>query len=511
LTLGDLAVQSNKLAHELQAAGLRKGDRVGVVLRNHPEFVYALVACSKLGLVAVPVDPRSRGEKLRYFLSFAECASVLTADYVAADNSAAHVLRTIDARVYVLSTPEGRADGLEPPRTWRALNEVLDGPQREDTGQHVDRLGDPFELSYTSGTTGDPKAIVLTYERMPLYLTIPTAFFGYRRDDVPYTGLSLTHGNALVVTLLPALSGAVDHSVLSRRFTKTRLWDVCIEHGCTTWSNLGGIASAIYGEPPSAKDRMHTVRLIVSAGMPRELWEPFEERFRVRVLEWYGTMEGGAFAYNPPGEGPVGSFGKPPAVLEMAIVDEDDQPVPPGTIGELVGRPVGGSAELEYFKNADASARKTHGGWMHTDDMCWRDADGWYYFAHRKEEGGIRRMGEFISEGFVRRIVLDHPDVLDAHVYGVPSRTRAPGESDIAVAVVVSRPDAFDPIGLFEHCARVLERSHVPTTSKLWTSCRRLLRKKCRRVSSQLRSTHPLRAYTYGLGPPSDNKWRVPI
>jgi len=99
---------------------------------------------------------------------------------------------------------------------------------------------------------------------------------------------------------------------------------------------------------------------------------------------------------------------------------------------------------------------------MHTGDMCWRDAEGWYYFAHRKEEGGIRRMGEFISEGFVRRIVLDHPDVLDAHVYGVPSQTNAPGESDIAVAVVVSGPEAFDPTRLFEHCARVLERSHIP-------------------------------------------------
>src|ERR1700694_2250873 len=164
LTRADVAVQSNKLAHALHAAGLRKGDRVGVILRNHPEFVYALVACSKLGLVSVPVDPRSRGEKLRYFLTFAECAALLTADYVVADGSAADVLRSLDAHAYVLSTPEGRFDGLQPGQGWRNLNEVLDGPERADVGQHVDGLGNPFELSYTSGTTGDPKAIVLTYE-----------------------------------------------------------------------------------------------------------------------------------------------------------------------------------------------------------------------------------------------------------------------------------------------------------------------------------------------------------
>ncbi|HYY88987.1 MAG TPA: class I adenylate-forming enzyme family protein, partial [Chloroflexota bacterium] len=255
LTNAEIAIQSNKLAHELRAAGLRKGDRLAVMLRNHPEFVYALVACSKLGLAGVPIDPRARGEKLRYFITFAECAATLTADYVVVDEGPADVLRETGVPSYVLSTPEGKAEGIELPRAWRSLNEVLDGPERPDAGQHVDQLTDPFELSYTSGTTGDPKAIVLTYERMPLYLMIPTAFFGYRADDVPYTGLSLTHGNALVVTLLPALTGVVDHSVFSRRFTKTRLWDVCIEHGCTTWSNLGGIASAIYGEPPSPKDR----------------------------------------------------------------------------------------------------------------------------------------------------------------------------------------------------------------------------------------------------------------
>jgi crotonobetaine/carnitine-CoA ligase len=99
---------------------------------------------------------------------------------------------------------------------------------------------------------------------------------------------------------------------------------------------------------------------------------------------------------------------------------------------------------------------------MHTGDMCWRDAEGWYFFAHRKEEGGIRKMGEFIPESFVRRVVLDHPDIVDAHVYGVPSRSGAPGESDLVVAVVVRNADAFDAASLFERCGRLLERSHVP-------------------------------------------------
>lgn len=456
----DLAVRGNQLAWELRRAGLRSGDRVGVMLRNHPEFVYAMVACSQLGLVTVPIDPRARGERLRYYVTFAGCAALVTADYVLADPEAAHVVADVGVRTYALSTAEGRARGLRA-HGRPSLNGVFEGPERDDVGRHVDSLHHPWILSYTSGTTGDPKAISFGYDRMLFYRRTPR-FFEYREDDVPYTGLSLIHGNALVVTLMPALWGVVRRAVFSRWFTKSRLWDVCIEHGCTTWSNLGGIATAVYGEPPAPHDRLHSVRLVHSAGMPRDLWEPFERRFGVRVLEWYGTMEGG-FAFNPPGAGPVGSFGKPPeGVLEMDVVGEDDRPLPPGRIGELVTRPAGGTARLEYYRNPEASARKVRGGRLHTGDMCWKDEEGWLFFAHRREEGGIRRLGEFVPADVIARVLAEDPDVLDVHVYGVPARTRAPGESDVVAAVVARDPARAAAAALFARCRARLERAHWP-------------------------------------------------
>jgi crotonobetaine/carnitine-CoA ligase len=460
VTAGELAVRGNQVAHQLTRAGIGKGDRVAIMIRNHPEFVYGMVANAKLALPTVPIDPRARGEKLHYFLTFAECAGLITADYVMVDEAAADMVKKAGVKVFVVSTAEGRAQGIDVSAEWPVLNEALEGPEQEEVGEHVDDIASAWLLSYTSGTTGDPKAIGFTHDRMLFYRFVPQ-FFGYQEDDVPYTGLSLTHGNALVVTMMPAIWGVVDHSVFSRWFTKTRLWDVCIKYGCTTWSNLGGIATAVYSEPPSKKDRAHQVRLVVSAGMPRELWKPFEERFGVKILEWYGTMEGG-LAYNPPGVGPVGSFGKPPDPLEMEVVDENDQPVPPRQIGELVVRPKGGTAKLEYFKNPKASVKKTRGGWLHTGDMCWRDEEGWFYFGHRQEEGGLRKMGEFISEGFIRRVLAEDPEVLDVHVYGVPSRGGAPGETDIVTAVVVRDKEKLDVRRLFEHCVRNLERSHVP-------------------------------------------------
>src|SRR5262245_43601659 len=456
----DLDVRGARLAWELRRAGLRSGDRVAVMLRNHPEFVYAMVANSRLGLVTVPVDPRARGERLRYFLTFAGCDALLVADATLADPAAAEVIADIGIRPYALSTAEGRARGLTTDG-WASLNEVLDGPDRDDVGQHVESLTHPWFLSYTSGTTGDPKAIAFGYDRMLFYRLTP-GFFGYRPDDVPYTGLSLIHGNALVVTLMPALWGVVDHSVFSRWFTKSRLWDVCIAHGCTTWSNLGGIATAVYGEPPAPHDRAHPVRLVVSAGMPRDLWEPFEERFGVRILEWYGTMEGG-FAWNPPGTGPRGSFGRPPdGMIEMDVVDESGQRLPAGQIAELVARPAGQPARVEYHGNPEASAEKVRGGWLHTGDMGWKDEQGWFFFAHRKEEGGIRKLGEFVPAGFIVRVLAEDPQVLDVHVYGVPARSRAPGESEVVAAVVAADPARVDATALFARCAARLERAYVP-------------------------------------------------
>jgi acyl-CoA synthetase (AMP-forming)/AMP-acid ligase II len=456
----DLALRGAQLAWELRRAGLRSGDRVAVMLRNHPEFVYAMVANSKLGLTTVPIDPRARGERLHYFLSFAGCRAVIVADSTLSDPRAAQVISEVGARTYALSTAEGRAQGLTADG-WPSLNEALEGPEREDVGQHVESLAHPWFLSYTSGTTGDPKAIAFGYDRMLFYRLTP-GFFGYRPDDVPYTGLSLIHGNALVVTLMPALWGVVDHSVFSRWFTKSRLWDVCIAHGCTTWSNLGGIATAVYGEPPAQHDRAHRVRLVVSAGMPRDLWRPFEERFGVQILEWYGTMEGG-FAWSPPGAGPMGSFGKPPeGMIEMEVVDEADRPVPPGRVGELLVRPAGQPARVEYHGNPEASRQKTRGGWLHTGDMCWRDEQGWLFFAHRKEEGGIRKLGEFVTESFIVRVLAEDPQVLDVHVYGIPARSGAPGESDLVAAIVAADPERLDAAALFARCAGRLERAYVP-------------------------------------------------
>ena len=460
LTYAALQQGANRIAHALVARGLDRGDRFGLMMRNHPEFVMALVAASITGCVAVPIDPRTRGEKLAFTLRDAGCrALVLSDDVVGEATRAAASVPSLES-LLVLATGEAGSDGDERGRLpAEPLADVLARP-----APTVDvRLAsgrDPLQIIYTSGTTGDPKGVVFPNERFGLFALLG-GLLGYRPDDRPYTGLSLTHGNAQAVTLGPSLHMGL-RAVFSRRFTKSRLWDVCRAHGCTTFSMLGGMATAIYSEPPSPDDARHSVRMVVDAGMPAALWRPFEERFGVRIFEWYGAIEGG-LAYKPIGEGPIGSFGRPAPGLEMKVVDEAGVECPPGVVGEIVSRSAGGEpATVEYFRNPAASRAKTEGGWLRSGDMGHRDAEGWLFFDHRKG-GGIRHNGDFVHTGFVEKVIAEHADISDVFVYGVPAASGAPGEKDVVAAIVPAPGARIDPDSVFAACRAGLEPNFVPS------------------------------------------------
>lgn len=459
-TYPELWERGGRLARELEARGLGRGDRFALMLRNHPEFVEAMIAASISGTVFVPIDPRTRGEKLTYTLRNSGSRGIVCGDYslVPLDR----VRGELPDLGFTLALESGE-DGAPPIGDFdgvESLDAVLaSGPATADV--RLEGPGDPLQIIYTSGTTGDPKGVVMENARFGGFAALGRAVFQFAPDERLYTGLSLTHGNAQAVTLGNALSMELP-AVISRRFTKSRLWDICRKHGCTTFSLLGGMATAIYSEPPRPDDADNPVRMVTSAGMPRAIWESFEKRFGVQILEWYGAVEGG-LAFKPLGQGPIGSFGKPGPGLEMKILDENDVECPPGVVGEICSRPAGGGpAKVEYFENPEASEKKTRGGWLRSGDMGHTDAEGWFFFDYRKG-GGIRRSGDFINPGFVEKVVAEHPDVADVFVYGVPAASGAPGERDVVAAVQPRAGRELDPESLFEHCRRGLEPNFVPS------------------------------------------------
>ena len=457
-TYADLHRHGQRIAAWLIARGLAPGERFALMMRNHPEFVETMIAASATACVMVPIDPRTRGEKLAYTLRDAGCRGIVCADYCL---DALRPLRpSLPDLDWVLTLESGEEGArAQAAAAEESLAEVLAGPEVE-VDVRLRGPADPLQIIYTSGTTGDPKGVVFPNGRFGLFAMLGV-LLGYRADDRPYTGLSLTHGNAQAVTLGPSLHMGL-RAVFSRRFTKSKLWDVCRRYGCTTFSMLGGMATALYAEPPRPDDADNPVRVVVDAGMPGSLVEAFERRFGVQVFEWYGAIEGG-LAFRPPGVGPSGSFGKPVPGLEMRIVDEHDQECPPGVVGELVSRPATGEpAHVEYFRNPAASRAKTARGWLRSGDMGHRDEEGWFYFDYRKG-GSIRHNGDFINTGFVEKLIAEQPAVSDVFVYGVPAASGAPGEKDVVAAIVPVPGVPFEPKKVFQACRNGLEPNFVPT------------------------------------------------
>ncbi len=458
LTYRDLYEKSNKLARLLLQNKVEKGDVFAVFMRNYPEFVYALLAATTIGAVMVPLDPRSRGDRLKFLLTNSEAKAVLVSG---------ECLEALDCvsndlpKVKYISVVYQRDQDISVSSDLPALNETLAEDRWEKVEQQIMDVRQPMQIIYTSGTTGDPKGVLIRNNRTGVYNILKQLVWKYKKTDVLYTGLSLTHGNAQAATLFPALYSGIK-AVFSPGFTKSRIWDICRKHGCTSFSLLGGMAAGIFNEPEKDTDDENPVKIVLSAGTPVPIWEAFEKRFDVNILEWYGAVEGG-FAYKPPGKGPIGSFGRTiPGVMQMKIVDENDDEVPPHITGELISRMAKGETKVDYLGLPEASEEKTKGGWLRSGDMVHKDEKGNLFFDHRKG-AELRRSGDFIQPEYVEAVIGKHPAVSETCVYGIPAASGAPGESDLVAAVSMFENASIDPASIFELCRNNLEGNFIPS------------------------------------------------
>jgi carnitine-CoA ligase len=448
-----------RLARGLLDRGLRPGDHFALLMANHPEFLDAMVAASITGTVFVPIDPRAKGDKLAFMLDNAACKGVVAADYALDNLLAVRGACKNLAWIIGLATDEAQ----HPLSAYPGIvpYDIATQTEISPADFHPQDPDGAMQLIFTSGTTGDPKGIVMTHGRYYETSAAAARLFGYLPNDRPYSGLSLTHANAQIVTIGASLVLGL-RAVLSRRFTKSRLWDITRRYGCTTFTLLGGMTNSVYSEPPKPNDADNPVRFVVSAGMPKAIWGDFETRFNVKVLEFYGAAEGGLTA-KPIGVGPIGSIGKPVPTLKYRIVDAMDNDCLPGAPGELLLRHADGAPfKVEYFGNAAASTAKCKDGWLRTGDVVREDADGWLFFEYRMG-GGLRHNGEFINPAAIEKSIAECGLVDDVFVYGIGAASGAPGESDVVAAVVPKDGVSFDPYAVFRACSARLDANAVPS------------------------------------------------
>jgi carnitine-CoA ligase len=457
ITYDQLDERVNRVGNALAAMGVTKGDKVCVMLPNIPEFLYAWWGNAKLGGITVPLNTALKGEGLAYIINHSDAETlILSHRYLSALEEMRNSLRQLK-RIIVLG-PEGQC-AANLPTGAIDFGELLTAP----TASPIQKVwsDDIDSIMYTSGTTGLPKGVIHRHSRCYGGFVLPIVT-GYTEQDVVYNMLPLFHIGGQNMAWMALVSDTT--VALAERFSASRFWQDVRAYGATFTLFLGAMIPILHKQPPRPDDHANPLRVALSAAAPRTIWEEFERRFDVKIVELYSQTEGG-FLLNADAKaaGKVGSMGKPSAGYEVKVVDEQDRELPPGAVGELIYRPAAGSGLTEYYKNPEATAEKTRGGWIRSGDLAYQDDDGYFFFVDRKNDF-MRRRGENISSFEVEKIINSHPQVLESAAYAIPSEL---GEDEVMVAVVLQPGTALEPLDLLQYCEAHMAYFMVPRYIRL--------------------------------------------
>jgi crotonobetaine/carnitine-CoA ligase len=459
---GETLRQAQVFAQALMVAGVRREDRVAMMVENRLEFFAAWFGTALAGAVHVPINLEYRGDILGHVLGDVAPRIMVCEDYLlpVLASAADGIDRGIET-IVVLASSAGRSAAPDLDRlpwriiAWPEFVAAPSGALQEFRRRAPSDLG---SILLTSGTTGVSKGVMVSDKHAITHGREAAEAYGIRAGDVMYTCLPLFHGNAQWSTVLAALhSGA--RVALSRRFSASRFWTEVTLAGATQIALLGTMLHILIAQPIHPDETRHRVRVANSVPCPLDVMIAFERRFGIQLLETYGGTETKRILSNRHYHRRPGSAGYPTPSSIVEIHDEAGWRVPAGVVGEIVYRPKEpGILTLGYLNRPDATLAMLRDGWWCTGDLAWQDADGFVYFAGRKKDA-LRRRGENVSAFEVERALMTHPAVLLAAVVAAPS---ALSEDEILAAVVLAKDAAASETEIFAHADASLPYFMVP-------------------------------------------------
>ncbi|MGW7195446.1 AMP-binding protein [Streptomyces chryseus] len=407
---------------------------VAVLLDNTPEYPLWLSAAALAGAAVAGVNPTRRGAELARDILHTDCRVLVT--------ERAHLplldgLGLPGVRILVTDT-----DAYE--QRLRACAGATPGSATLAGGPAP---GSRLLLYFTSGSTGAPKAAICTQGRLAAAGASLAAHFRVRPDDVHYVCMPMFHGNAVIADWAPALAGGAGIG-LRRRFSASRFLDDVRAYGATYFTYVGRAVQYLLATPERPDDRDHSLRLGFGTEAGAVDAARFEARFGVRLVEGYGSSEGGAAIRRTP-DTPPGAVGRAAPGDDLAVVDPaTGEERPPGVldaagrllngseaIGELVNR--GPNPFEGYWRNEAAEAERRRGGWYWTGDLFFRDAAGFLHFAGRTDDR-LRVDSENLAAAMIENILARWTDAAAVAVYAVPD----PVAGDQVMAAVALREGA---------------------------------------------------------------------
>ena len=459
-----LAAHANRYARWALAQGLAKGETVGLLMPNRPDYMAAWLGISRIGGVVALLNTNLTDRAL------AHCIDIVAPRHMIV--AAGLIEAFASARPHLASRPALWTHGANAPdfaRLDRDLCRYSDGAL-DASEQRAVTIDDKALYIYTSGTTGLPKAANVSHARVMTWSHWFAGLMETRPDDRMYDCLPMYHsvGGVVATGALLVAGGSV---VIREKFSARQFWDDVARFDCTLVQYIGELCRYLVNAPSHLRETTHRIRLACGNGLRADVWETFKRRFAIpHVLEFYAATEGNLSLYNV--EDKPGAIGRVPPFLAhrfpAAIVKFDVARGEPlrdtegrcvrcaaDEVGEAIGRIEAETpgARFDGYTDGQAAEKKIlrdvfkpGDAWFRTGDLMRRDAQGHFYFVDRIGDT-FRWKGENVSTAEVAEAIARCPGVLDATVYGV-AIPGSDGRAGMAALVVAER---FDLAALRRH------------------------------------------------------------
>ena len=456
LSFAHLELMATRLANKLRTCKVERGDRVAIVLPNSAQWVVSYFSIMKLGAVAVPLDFRLKGEELFPILTDARVKVAITSELY----SSVAVFSEVESINGVIVTGERVADGLISYEEVTG-DESLSSPVVVESSEDEEAL-----YLYTSGTTGKPKGVVLTFANLDMFPEGMGTILKTSEDDVLGCLLPMSHITGPILCNELVVRGST--LFIFDQLRPDKILSGVEQQRVTYFHSVPPIFEAILHVPHKERFDLSSLRFIAMMGtsVPLPLLQTFKKTFpSVAVIQGYGLTETSPFITLLPLEyeqQKMGSIGVAVPRAEVKLVNEQGEEVPVQDVGELIVK--GPMLMKGYHNNPEATRERIRDGWLYTGDLCRKDGDGFYYHLGRKDDmiivGGLN-----VYPAEVEQVLQGHPLVQEVGVVGMPDKDR--GEI-IKAAVVVKPGSELTKKEIIAYCKERLATFKVPKIVELW-------------------------------------------